>query len=161
MKIWKNIPSIVLIGILTLQSALFGAGMMGVSLVSLKKICTCNHSISNDSISPEDELFKNTNANPTLKNSVSGNTQSHKTDIPSCHSTTNGDHGKNPDEAHFCPHEKSKQVLENSAIALTSILHVKETTLIRPDFQTMFTIQSINDKPLQGYNRPFIRPPQF
>lgn len=173
-KSLRSIATILLIGF-SAQTLLISNGLLGISLISLKKLCTCDHSNIRQAKSyphSEDKHFSVSK----LPNSLSlvfppshseGKNKPGKDFHPdpkeSCHSPSlsNNAHGENPQEAHFCPHETSKQNVENTALALNSIqVGEKIGNYFPPDINIIFTIHSISSQILTGFGDSLFEPPQ-
>lgn len=154
-----------LIGLLAIQSAFVGNGLLGISVLALKKLCTCDHESIvgvETKVSPEDGRFRSGNYSLQIVDSpLQTRAQSSESSVPSCHKTGDpSEHGANPEEAHFCPHEKTLHTLENSAFALSVLEIGPDFSYSSPDLVTLYILIDREALLPVGYTHNLERPPQ-
>jgi hypothetical protein len=157
----------------SLQSILISNGLLGITLISLKKLCTCDHSLemshSHENQNSEDSIFSTSTATLSgiikLKRSIAKDTLPDPEEI--CHTATsviedgNVHHGKNPSQPHFCPHESSKQNVENTALALNILQSSdKPIQISRPIAIILYTTLEGKIAVPSGFSNTPYEPPQ-
>lgn len=131
-------------------------------MLTLNKLCTCDHSEIPTKISGEDLEFSKLSLitlgreNPILVIK--------KVPAPTCHQSTNSEdlsHSATPTEPHICPHEKSSQNVENIAAALNAINCVETEIVIEPKYHTVLTISYDFGHSLPDHSSPPFEPPRL
>ncbi|MCC5813557.1 MAG: hypothetical protein JJT78_02270 [Leptospira sp.] len=157
----------------SIQSALISNGLLGVTLISLKKLCTCDHSLEKSHThanqKSEDSIFSTSTAALSgiirLKRSIPQDNLPDPEEI--CHTPASvteeghAHHGENPSQPHFCPHETSKQNVENTALAL-NILQSPDVpiNISKPLAIILYTTLERKIAVPSGFSNPPYEPPQ-
>lgn len=171
----KSIPGILLL-CLILQNIILSGDLFGLPVISLRKLCTCDHSAqphSHSKTQDEDLLFSegvlpgifpfNTDskkADTTFPdpNEICGspNTRIAQTSLSNPHEG----HGDNPEEPHFCPHEKAQQVLENTALALNAMIYEGGNQVLFIQNSILYIFHDTKKGLNPGYPDVLLHPPK-
>lgn len=157
----KKYLAAVLFLLIGVQSALISNGLLGVSMLTMSKLCTCDHTEISNKISQDDLEFSKVSL--VILNQEN-HSQKNKSLKPTCHQSANSEdlsHTATPSEPHFCPHEKSQKNVENLASALNAIHCVQTEIIIEPIYLILSTLSSSFGHTLPEHNSLPFEPPRL